>query len=117
MSMAEPDTVIIVVLTDGKENASETPHQRVRDQIQSRRESNGWEFLTIGANQDAALTANKMGMDTDNALDMAHSGDGARAAYEATSDRVSEARRHGSTGGFTESDRRAQSEDTALVNH
>ena len=102
------DTVIVVVLTDGKENASETPQERVREQVRYRRDELGWEFLFIGANQDAALTATEMGMDADRSLNMDQSGDGARAAYESTSNRISEARECGVTGEFTAEDRARQ---------
>ncbi|WP_243838092.1 VWA domain-containing protein [Halobacterium sp. R2-5] len=105
---ASPENVIVVVLTDGKENASETPQRRVREQVTERREEYGWEFLFIGANQDAALTATSMGMDADNSLDMAHSSKGTQAAYESTSERISEARREGSTGGFDDDNRERQ---------
>lgn len=104
-----PDNVIVVVLTDGKENASETPRDAVRDQVE-RRQEEGWEFLFIGANQDAALTASSMGMDEDKSLDMDHSGEGARAAYSSTSERISEARREGTTGSYGEKDRRKQND-------
>jgi len=103
-----PDNVIVVVLTDGKENASETHQERVREQVETRREEDGWEFLFIGANQEAALTASEMGMDADRSLNMAHSGEGTRAAYESTSEQISRARRKGSTTGFDESDRERQ---------
>ncbi|MFC6720272.1 vWA domain-containing protein [Halobacteriaceae archaeon SHR40] len=106
-----PDNVIVVVLTDGKENASETPQERVREQVEKRREEFDWEFLFIGANQDAALTASKMGMNQNKSLDMAHSGEGAQAAYESTSERISEVRRTGETSGYDEQDRQRQ-EDT-----
>ncbi|WP_254523980.1 vWA domain-containing protein [Natrinema caseinilyticum] len=103
-----PDNVIIVILTDGKENASETPQERVRDLVEYRRQEHEWEFLFIGANQNAALTASGMGMDKDRSLDMAHSEDGAKSAYESTSDRISQARREGTTGGFDDEDREKQ---------
>jgi len=103
----QPDNVIVVVLTDGKENASETPQDSVRERVEQRREE-GWEFLFIGANQDAALTAEQMGMDCDKSLDMSHSGDGTEEAYRSTSRNISEARREGQTGGYTEEDRRRQ---------
>jgi Mg-chelatase subunit ChlD len=103
-----PDNVIVVVLTDGKENASETPADRVRNLVTTYREENDWEFLFIGANQDAALAASEMGMDADHSLDMAHNGEGTRAAYESTSERISHARREGSTGGFDEEDQDRQ---------
>lgn len=105
-----PTNVIIVVLTDGKENASETSQDRVREQVRLRREEQEWEFLFIGANQDAALTAEKMGMDSDRSLDMAHSGEGAQAAYESASEQVRTARETGQTDGFTPEDRRRQEE-------
>lgn len=103
-----PENVIVVVLTDGKENASETPQETVRTRVE-RRQEEGWEFLFIGANQDAALTATSMGMNAEKSLDMDHSGDGARAAYSSTSERISEVRREGSTSGYTDADRRRQS--------
>lgn len=103
-----PENVIIVVLTDGKENASETPQDVVRERVETRQTEYGWEFLFIGANQDAALTAEGMGIDQQNSLDMSHSGDGARAAYDSTSERVSEVRQTGETSGYTEEDRRRQ---------
>ncbi len=103
-----PDNVIIVTLTDGKENASETPHDRLREQVREYREEYDWEFLFIGANQEAALTASSMGMDEDNSLDMAHSGEGAQAAYDSTSEQVSQVRREGETHGFDEIDRNRQ---------
>jgi len=105
-----PDYVIVVVLTDGKENASETPQDRVREQVKKCREKFNWEFLFIGSNQDAALTASKMGMSKSNSLDMAHNSDGMQAAYESTSDRIRDARREGKTGGFDETDRDRQDE-------
>lgn len=105
-----PDNVIVVVLTDGKENASETPADRVRNIVTTYREEHDWEFLFIGANQDAALTASEMGMDADHSLDMAYSGEGTQAAYESTSERVSRARKKGSTGGFDDGDRDRQSD-------
>lgn len=105
-----PDTVIVVVLTDGKENASETPQQRIREKVTYRREEDDWEFLFIGANQDAALTAEGMGMAADKSLNMHHSGDGVKAAQQSTSRSISRARRQGETGGYEEADRRRQDE-------
>lgn len=105
-----PENVIVVVLTDGKENASETPHEHVRDLVEEHREEYDWEFLFIGANQDAALTATEMGMDADRSLNMAHSGEGSKHAYQATSRSVSRARREGKTGGYDDEARRRQAE-------
>ncbi|MBB6647862.1 vWA domain-containing protein [Halobellus ruber] len=106
----EPDSVVVVVLTDGKENASETSQESVQGIVEYWREEFKWEFLFIGANQDAALTAERMGMDAQKSLDMDHSGEGAEAAYDSTSARVSEVRSTGHTDGFDESDRKRQEE-------
>lgn len=104
----EPDNVIFVVLTDGKENASETPQDVVRDRVEAVSEEREWEFLFIGANQDAALTATSMGMNADQSLNMMHTGEGTQQAYSSVSDRVSEARQTGDVDGFTEEDREQQ---------
>jgi uncharacterized protein YegL len=103
-----PENVIVVTLTDGKENASETPHDRVQELVEEHREEHDWEFLFIGANQDAALAATDMGMDADRSLDMSHSGEGSRAAYQSTSERLHRAREEGTTGGYEEEDRQRQ---------
>jgi hypothetical protein len=102
-----PENVVIVVLTDGKENASETPKATVRKMVEARQED-GWEFLFIGANQDAALTAGKIGVDKDRTLDMDGSSEGTQAAYDSASERISNAREQGTTGGFTDEDRSRQ---------
>jgi Mg-chelatase subunit ChlD len=106
----KPDHVMVVTLTDGKENASETPQETVRELVELKQEEADWEFLFIGANQDAALTAEQMGMDKDRSLDMDHSGEGARQAYQSTSERIREARMEGQSGGYTAADRRKQEE-------
>lgn len=109
MEAAErPENVVVVILTDGKENASETHQERVREQVTIRQEEHGWEFLFIGANQDAALTADQMGIDSDRSLTMSHTGEGTQAAYESTSERVRELREDGTTDGFDEEDRQRQ---------
>jgi len=105
-----PDNVIVVALTDGKENASETPQERVRELVENHREEHDWEFLFIGANQDAALTAAEMGVDADSSLDMTHSGEGSKRAYQSTSESVSRARREGDTGEYDDEARRRQAD-------
>jgi len=100
------------VLTDGKENASETPKGAVSGRIETRQEADGWEFLFIGANQDAVLTAEEMGIEKDRSLTMAHDGEGTRDAYQSTSKNIREARRKGSMSGYDAEDRQRQERDT-----
>lgn len=56
------DRAMLVVLTDGLENASETPTSEVRKLIH-RKEKDGWEFVYLGANQDAWAESHKIGLD------------------------------------------------------
>lgn len=107
-SQDRPDHVLVIVLTDGKENASETPHETIKELIELRQEEDEWEFLFIGANQDAVLTAKEMGMKKDRALTMSHNAEGTQAAYESTSEQISQLRQEGKSGGYTEEDRRRQ---------
>ena len=103
-----PDKVIVVVLTDGKENASETPQDAVRGRVEHRQAADGWEFLFIGANQNAVLTAEGMGIERDRSLTMAHDGEGTRDAYRSTSENIREVRSEGTMSGFDAEDRKRQ---------
>jgi uncharacterized protein YegL len=55
------DRAMLVILTDGLENASETPSRDVRKLIH-RKEKAGWEFIYLGANQDVWAEAEKIGL-------------------------------------------------------
>jgi uncharacterized protein YegL len=55
------ERAMLVILTDGLENASETSSRDVRKLIHAR-EKKGWEFIYLGANQDAWAEADKIGL-------------------------------------------------------
>lgn len=58
-----PGKVIFVIQTDGEENRSvKYSRELVFDMITRQREVYSWEFLFLGANQDAIATATSMGM-------------------------------------------------------
>ena len=58
----EPEDIVVVILTDGLENASvEYDRAQVFDLIK-KREAQGWTFVYIGANQDAYAEGGGMGM-------------------------------------------------------
>lgn len=107
---SRPDHILFVVLTDGKENASKSSIDTVRELIELRQEEDNWEFLFIGANQDAVLTARGLGMERDRALSMAQNAEGTRAAYESTSEQIRQARQKGATDGYSEEARQRQEE-------
>ena len=54
--------VIVVIMTDGEENASrEWDRKRISDLIE-KKQSNGWAFMFLGANQDAWQSAGSIGI-------------------------------------------------------
>ena len=58
-----PENVIFVIITDGKENSSkETPAHILKEMIDLQTNVYKWQFLFLGANMDAALVAQDMGM-------------------------------------------------------
>jgi len=60
----QPAKVIIAIFTDGEENASrEYTAKHISDLIHLYRDTKGWEFLFLAANQDAIATAARMSMD------------------------------------------------------
>jgi electron transfer flavoprotein alpha subunit len=58
-----PDKVIFVILTDGLENASrEYTREKIFDMIRHQEEKYGWEFVFLGANQDAIGVGRDLGI-------------------------------------------------------
>ena len=58
----KPHKIIFVILTDGEENNSnETKREQLFEQITGKRGQN-WEFVFLGANQDAFAEAGSMGI-------------------------------------------------------
>jgi Mg-chelatase subunit ChlD len=58
-----PSKVVFVVITDGFENASRVFNaKQVFDMISHQREKYSWEFVYLGANQDAIASATSLGM-------------------------------------------------------
>jgi uncharacterized protein YegL len=79
---------MLVILTDGLENASETSSANVRKLIHSR-EKRGWEFIYLGANQDSWAESQKIGLaQTGKSFDFAGSPQGTRAALRVSGERA-----------------------------
>jgi hypothetical protein len=71
-SAQKPDKVIVVVMTDGEENASKQfTRAQLNERISHQQSKYGWTFLFLGANQDAFSTANSYGMKTSGAMNFA----------------------------------------------
>lgn len=63
-----PESVIVAILTDGEENSSqEYSRERVFEMIRVQREAYSWQFVYLGANQDAIAEAGKLGISADDA--------------------------------------------------
>lgn len=85
-----PSKVLFVVITDGQENASrEYDRKRVFDMITTQRTQFAWDFVFLGANQDAIGTAESLGMLGKNAVNYVASAQGARGLGKALSHQVS----------------------------
>lgn len=55
---------MLVIITDGEENASrEYSAAEVKEAIQRQKSRYGWEFIFLGANMDAVETAGRFGID------------------------------------------------------
>ncbi len=91
---ARPGKVLLVVMTDGLENAShEFGARQVFDMITHQRDKYQWEIVFIGANQDAVLTGASYGLPASNALDYAATPAGTRHALSILSKATTKMRR------------------------
>lgn len=75
--------VMLVIVTDGMENASrEYSQQQVRRMVERQQQRFGWEFLFLGANMDAITTAAGYGIDESRAATFRSDGTGVEAKYQ-----------------------------------
>ena len=91
-----PENTVVVVITDGLENAStKYDYAQVKRMISAAQER-GWEILYLGANIDAAKEAGRIGIRQDRAANFMADTQGMPIAYEAISDAVMAKRACGS---------------------
>lgn len=105
-----PTKVVFVILTDGEENSS---REYTRDQIfkiiRERQELHGWQFVFLGANQDAIQAGGNLGIGAGNSLTFEHTGAGTQAAFTSASKFVQTfATLAGPPPSFSDDDREAQ---------
>jgi hypothetical protein len=106
-----PARVIMVIITDGMENSSrEFTREQVFALVRHYTEICDWQFVFLGANQDAIQEATKLGIDAGAAMTY-HANDlGTRNAWKATAEAVAR-HRQGTLGAvsgsyFTNEERR-----------
>jgi len=83
-----PASVIVIIQTDGFENSSTTTVDEIRTLITECRQL-GWQFVFLGANQDACLAASAMGVSRAASLSYTASHDGTTAMTATLSQAVS----------------------------
>jgi hypothetical protein len=78
-----PARVIIVVITDGGENASEEYNDmQIAKMIKEQTDTYSWQFTFLGANQDAYAESAKMGIAKGSALNFSPDARGVENAFE-----------------------------------
>ncbi len=78
-----PQKTVVVIITDGMENASRRfTGDGVKRLIEQKKES-GWEFLFLGANMDAVTAAASIGIDAPHSVKYKSDRKGTKKAYRA----------------------------------
>ena len=112
-ALAEPERpskVIVVTLTDGLENASKEYNlDKIGEMIREQRDKYNWDFVFLGANQDAIATAAAMSIPLPSAMSYSTSKAGVAATMAAVSHYVGAAR-SGRSAAFSAEDRESAME-------
>ena len=81
-----PKRTLCVILTDGFENASKKYNStQVKEMISDMKENFNWEFIFLGANQDAFATSDSLGISKGNTMGFMATSDGLRGVYASMS--------------------------------
>jgi hypothetical protein len=107
-----PGTVVVAIMTDGLENASrEWTGDAIRHLVQQQSTTYNWQFLYMGADQDAVEVGSKLGVAAANSI--TYGRQNAAVAMAATADMISDVRRARAAGapaaalrGFSDEERR-----------
>lgn len=119
-AMAEhqrPGKVIFAVLTDGLENSSRLhTRSQIFDMVKHQREVYNWQFMFLGADQDAIAEAASFGIAEELSMSIGKTRQGTRRAFEMTSKsmalmRAAKSGAELSAAAFCEEDRAEQAEE------
>ena len=81
----QPGRVIFVSYTDGEENTSKRfTRAQLNDKIKEQTEQHNWQFVFLGANQDAISEAQSQGVQANNSMTYAANNVGIAQAFAAT---------------------------------
>lgn len=113
-----PEKVLIVIMTDGEENSScEFTREAIFDKITHQREKYNWEFIFLGANQDAIKAGSSLGISAKTSMSYAQNSEGISLTASSLSNTVTQYRSCRSLSeftGFSDSDRMAQKKNGAM---
>lgn len=88
-----PEKTIFVITTDGLENASRSyTYEAVCHMVSHQKEADGWEFIFLGANIDAIMTASRFGIDASRAANYHADKDGVHVQYESLNEAITSLR-------------------------
>lgn len=103
-----PGKVIFVILTDGGENSSkEYTREKVFEMITHQKSAYQWDFVFLGANQDAISTGAGLGIARGSTMTYASNAVGTKHAFRSASNYAASSRTVGSAS-FSEADREKQ---------
>ena len=88
-----PEKTMVIITTDGMENASKRyTYEKVKSMIERRKEKYGWEFIFLGANIDAVEVAGRFGISEDRAANYHSDEEGTALNYEVLSEAICQVR-------------------------
>ena len=80
---ARPENVLVLIITDGHENASKhTSAESLKSMIEHQQSVYKWDFIYLGANVDAFATARQMGIPAPMAAEYSADRDGVAQSFD-----------------------------------
>ena len=110
-----PNKVLIILMTDGEENAShEFTQVQIKQMVEHQTDKYQWEFIFLGANIDSFNAAASLGYTAFNTTNVTYTGAGLRSAFDTVSAYASTTRSgglHTATLAQTQAKNEAATED------
>ena len=104
-----PDRILFVIITDGQENNSTSFNRdMIFKKIKKMESKHSWEFIFLGANQDAISEAKNYGINAKRAMTFAADAVGTGDIYEAVSNNICYSLAINDEFEFTDEDRKKQ---------
>lgn len=89
-----PAKVLFVIITDGMENSSrEFSYEKIKEMVEHQKSKYAWDFIFLGANIDAIMTAGSFGISADMAANFVSDSAGTKLNYKVISEAVSSFRK------------------------